>query len=189
MNLRLFDAHNHLQDERLAPRRAGILRALPGAGAVQMVVDNSSGLRLVAATQPRSKAGVASSRSLQTQMVATILPPMTTTVDAIYENGKLAKQGEKIASLPQTKKHACSVLFSHTPGQAKLILTVATPGSTFHTQIDDPFPGFGQIFPNPVLDANGRIPLVLSPARGAAAVGDVDLANAAKALVVQVHRK
>ncbi len=109
----------------------------------------------------------------------------------VYENGKLAKQGEKVASLPQTKKHACSVLFSHTPGHPKLILTVATPGSTFHTQIDDPFPGFGQIFPDPVLDANGRIVLALRPARNGEAlpIENVTLANAEKALVVQVHRK
>ena len=39
MNLRLFDAHNHLQDERLAPQRAEILRELPNAGVVQMVVN------------------------------------------------------------------------------------------------------------------------------------------------------
>ena len=41
MNLRLFDAHNHLQDERLAPQRAEILRALPNAGVVRMVVNGS----------------------------------------------------------------------------------------------------------------------------------------------------
>ena len=41
MNLRLFDAHNHLQDERLAPHRAAILMALPGAGVAQMVVNGS----------------------------------------------------------------------------------------------------------------------------------------------------
>lgn len=41
MNLRLFDAHNHLQDERLAPHRAEILRELPNAGVVQMVVNGS----------------------------------------------------------------------------------------------------------------------------------------------------
>ena len=41
MNLRLFDAHNHLQDERLAPQRAEILRTLPDAGVVQMAVNGS----------------------------------------------------------------------------------------------------------------------------------------------------
>jgi TatD DNase family protein len=41
MNLRLFDAHNHLQDERLAPHLAEILAALPGAGVVRMVVNGS----------------------------------------------------------------------------------------------------------------------------------------------------
>lgn len=41
MNLRFFDAHNHLQDERLAPYRADILRALPEAGIVKMVVNGS----------------------------------------------------------------------------------------------------------------------------------------------------
>jgi TatD DNase family protein len=42
MNLRLFDAHNHLQDERLAPHLAGILQAIPRAGVVRMVVNGSS---------------------------------------------------------------------------------------------------------------------------------------------------
>ena len=41
MSIRFFDAHNHLQDERLAPPRAEILRSLPGAGVVQMVVNGS----------------------------------------------------------------------------------------------------------------------------------------------------
>ncbi len=41
MSLRLFDAHNHLQDERLASQRLEILRALPGAGVVRMVVNSS----------------------------------------------------------------------------------------------------------------------------------------------------
>ncbi len=41
LNLRLFDAHNHLQDERLAQCRAEFLRALPGAGVVQMVVNGT----------------------------------------------------------------------------------------------------------------------------------------------------
>lgn len=41
MNLSLFDAHNHLQDERLAPNRADILRALPEAGIARMVVNGS----------------------------------------------------------------------------------------------------------------------------------------------------
>jgi TatD DNase family protein len=41
MSPRLFDAHNHLQDERLAPHRADILRALPQAGIEKMVVNGS----------------------------------------------------------------------------------------------------------------------------------------------------
>ena len=41
MNLRLFDAHNHLQDERLGPQRGEILASLPGAGVVKMVVNGS----------------------------------------------------------------------------------------------------------------------------------------------------
>lgn len=42
MNVRLFDAHNHLQDERLAPHLPDILQALPRAGVVRMVVNGSS---------------------------------------------------------------------------------------------------------------------------------------------------
>lgn len=41
MSLRFFDAHNHLQDERLAPCRAEFLRQLPEAGLVQMVVNGT----------------------------------------------------------------------------------------------------------------------------------------------------
>ena len=41
MPLRLYDAHNHLQDERLAPFLEGILAELPGAGIVKMVVNGS----------------------------------------------------------------------------------------------------------------------------------------------------
>ena len=41
MSLRLFDAHNHLQNERLAPQRAEILASLPGAGVTKMVVNGS----------------------------------------------------------------------------------------------------------------------------------------------------
>jgi TatD DNase family protein len=41
MNLRYFDAHNHLQDERLAPHLKDILAALPGAGVERMVVNGS----------------------------------------------------------------------------------------------------------------------------------------------------
>ena len=41
MSLRFFDAHNHLQDERLAPQRAEILAALPAAGVAKMVVNGS----------------------------------------------------------------------------------------------------------------------------------------------------
>jgi TatD DNase family protein len=41
MNLRLYDAHNHLQDERLAACREDILAALPREGIVKMVVNGS----------------------------------------------------------------------------------------------------------------------------------------------------
>jgi TatD DNase family protein len=41
MKLRLFDAHNHLQDERLTPQRAVILAALQSAGVAGMVVNGS----------------------------------------------------------------------------------------------------------------------------------------------------
>jgi len=43
MNLRLYEAHNHLQDERLAPELEAILDALPHAGIVKMVVNGSRG--------------------------------------------------------------------------------------------------------------------------------------------------
>jgi len=39
--MRLYDAHNHLQDERLAPHRAEILPALTAAGVRRMVVNGS----------------------------------------------------------------------------------------------------------------------------------------------------
>ncbi len=41
MNLRLFDAHNHLHDERLAPHLDGILAGLPQTHIVRMVVNGS----------------------------------------------------------------------------------------------------------------------------------------------------
>lgn len=41
MNPRLFDAHNHLQHERLAPYRAQILRQLSETGVVKMVVNGT----------------------------------------------------------------------------------------------------------------------------------------------------
>jgi TatD DNase family protein len=41
MNLRLFDAHNHLQDERLVPHLTEILKNLPAAGIIRMVVNGS----------------------------------------------------------------------------------------------------------------------------------------------------
>jgi TatD DNase family protein len=42
MSLRLYDAHNHLQDERLAPQHEAILAALEKEGVVKMVVNGSS---------------------------------------------------------------------------------------------------------------------------------------------------
>ncbi len=41
MNLRLYDAHNHLHDERLVPRREAILAALQEEGVAGMVVNGS----------------------------------------------------------------------------------------------------------------------------------------------------
>ena len=41
MDLRLYDAHNHLQDQRLAPCREAILRALQHENVVRMVVNGS----------------------------------------------------------------------------------------------------------------------------------------------------
>ena len=41
MKCRLYDAHNHLQDERLGPHRAGILRTCDAAGIAKMVVNGS----------------------------------------------------------------------------------------------------------------------------------------------------
>lgn len=42
MTLRLYDAHNHLQDERLTPCREAILSEVPRQGVVRMVVNGSS---------------------------------------------------------------------------------------------------------------------------------------------------
>jgi TatD DNase family protein len=39
--VRLFDAHNHLQDERLAPHLGDILKTLPETGVCGMVVNGS----------------------------------------------------------------------------------------------------------------------------------------------------
>ena len=41
MNFRLYDAHNHLQDDRLAPHREAILAALQREGVAGMVVNGS----------------------------------------------------------------------------------------------------------------------------------------------------
>jgi TatD DNase family protein len=41
MDLRLFDAHNHLQDERLAPYLEPVMAALADEGVVKMVVNGS----------------------------------------------------------------------------------------------------------------------------------------------------
>ena len=41
MSIRLYDAHNHLQDARLAPHRAAILGALQKEGVTGMVVNGS----------------------------------------------------------------------------------------------------------------------------------------------------
>ena len=41
MNVRLYDAHNHLQDERLKPHIQGIIEAIEQQGVVKMVVNGS----------------------------------------------------------------------------------------------------------------------------------------------------
>lgn len=41
MSLRFFDAHNHLQDERLEPHLGKIIESLPHAGVERMVVNGS----------------------------------------------------------------------------------------------------------------------------------------------------
>ena len=41
MNFRLYDAHNHLQDKRLAPCRETIFTALQREGVAGMVVNGS----------------------------------------------------------------------------------------------------------------------------------------------------
>ena len=41
MSFQLYDAHNHLQDARLAPHRAAILAALQREGVAGMVVNGS----------------------------------------------------------------------------------------------------------------------------------------------------
>jgi TatD DNase family protein len=41
MNIRLYDAHNHLQDDRLTPHREAILAALQKEGVTGMVVNGS----------------------------------------------------------------------------------------------------------------------------------------------------
>jgi TatD DNase family protein len=41
MNCRLYDAHNHLQDDRLKPHRAGIAAALQQENITKMVVNGS----------------------------------------------------------------------------------------------------------------------------------------------------
>jgi Tat protein secretion system quality control protein TatD with DNase activity len=49
MYVRLYDAHNHLQDDRLAPCREAVLAAVQRENVVQMMVDGSC----QAATGPR----------------------------------------------------------------------------------------------------------------------------------------
>jgi hypothetical protein len=41
MDLRLYDAHNHLQDERLAPQREAVLAAVAVEKVARMVVNGS----------------------------------------------------------------------------------------------------------------------------------------------------
>lgn len=43
MNLPLYDAHNHLQDERLGPWLEEITRLLPSLGIREVVVNGSCG--------------------------------------------------------------------------------------------------------------------------------------------------
>jgi RNA polymerase sigma factor (sigma-70 family) len=116
---------------------------------------------------------------------------VTLSVD-VYENGERTHRGEEVESLPETKKHACTVLFSPSKVAGKLDFTVVTPAGTYTDQIDDVFGGPGQTFPGPRMDAQGRIPLALRPTRRPGVVldvADVTVDNAAKALVLQVTAK
>ncbi len=115
-------------------------------------------------------------------------PKVTVSVD-VYENGKRVAQGQAVESPVVGKKYSCSVVLSRKE-EGKLLMTVVTPGGTFNTLIEDPFGGPGLIYPGPRMDAEGRIPLALKPTkREGGSVNDVTLANAAKALVVQVRKE
>jgi RNA polymerase sigma factor (sigma-70 family) len=114
---------------------------------------------------------------------------LTLSVD-VYEEGKRIIQGREVASLENAKKHACAVLFSRAKVEGKLDVTVITPLLTFHDQIDDPFGGPPMSYPGPRMDAKGRIPLALKPAKTeGGAVEELTVENAARALVVQVRKK
>jgi RNA polymerase sigma factor (sigma-70 family) len=114
---------------------------------------------------------------------------LTLSVD-VYEEGKRTVQGREVASLENTKKHACAVLFSRAKVEGKLDVTVITPLLTFHDQIDDPFDSPRVSYPGPRMDAKGRIALALKPAkREGGAVEELTVENSARALVVQVRKK
>jgi RNA polymerase sigma factor (sigma-70 family) len=108
----------------------------------------------------------------------------------VYENGKMVANGRAVESLDVEKKFACSVLLSRGKEEGKLLMTLITPRGTLNDLIEDPFGGqLRLIFPGPRMDAEGRIPLALLVAEGENDASKVTLANAAKAIVVQVRTK
>jgi hypothetical protein len=111
----------------------------------------------------------------------------------VYENGKRTVEGRHVleSSHELAKKHACSVLFLRGKEEGKLLITVVTSVGTYNDVIDDPFGGSGLIYPGPRMDAEGRIPLALKAAKQegeSIEVSKVTIANAAKAIVVQVKK-
>jgi RNA polymerase sigma factor (sigma-70 family) len=114
---------------------------------------------------------------------------VTLSID-VYEKGLRTVEGRAIKSREDIGKHACSVLYSYGKEEGKLLITVVTPAGTSHEEIEDPFGGQrGLIFPGPRMDAEGRIPLALLAPEGVRDVSEVTVANAAKAIVVQVRTK
>ncbi len=118
------------------------------------------------------------------------------TID-LYENGKRVNPAPvdagPIRSLDNSRKHPCTVLYSHSAADQRLELTVITPMVTLKAQMNDPFGAPGQIVnTTPKMDARGRIILALRPGRGDGRLHDVSevtLENAEKALVLQVQAK
>jgi RNA polymerase sigma factor (sigma-70 family) len=106
----------------------------------------------------------------------------------VYEKGRMVAKGRAMESPIEDTKFAYSVLLSRGKEEGKLLLTLITPGGTLNDVIEDPFGGHPRlIYPGPRLDAEGRIPLALLVAEGVNDVSQVTLANAPKAIVVQVR--